>query len=129
MLNLFVRLTSIAVLWMKLYVLLPLVLLLIAAQTGAPVTITSPAAGEVLRGQVTVTGNLDLPRFASAPLDFAYAPPPTDRWFTIRAFSGPIVNSSMTVWDTTLITDGDYILRLRVDFEDGTFQEVTVRVK
>jgi hypothetical protein len=82
-----------------------------------------------LRGQVTVTGNLDLPSFASARLDFAYAPNPTDTWFTIQAFSGPVVNSSLTVWDTTLITDGDYILRLRVDFEDGTFQEVNVPVK
>lgn len=117
------------VLRMKLYVLFPLVLLALAAQTTPPVAITSPAAGEVLRGQVTVIGNLDLPSFAAARLDFAYAPNPTDTWFTIQVFSGPVVNSSLTVWDTTLITDGDYILRLRVDFEDGTFQEVTVPVQ
>jgi hypothetical protein len=127
MLNLFVRL-------MKLYLLLlPLVLLLIAAQTTAqsalPVAITSPAADETLRGQVTVTGTLDIPSFASARLDFEYASNPTDTWFTIQTFSEPVVNSTLAVWDTASITDGDYVLRLRVDFEDGTFQEATVPVR
>ena len=122
MLNLFVRL-------MKIRVLLPFVLLLIAAQTAPPIAITSPAAEEVLRGPVTVTGTLDVPSFASAHLDFAYASNPTDTWFTIQAFSGPVVDSTLAAWDTTSITDGDYILRLRVDFEDGTFQEVTVPVR
>ncbi len=118
---------------MKLRFFLPLILLTIVAQTAAqttpPVAITSPAAGETLRGQVTVTGNLDIPTFASAQLEFGYASNPTDTWFTIQAFSEPVVNSTLAVWDTTSITDGDYILRLRVDFEDGTFRETTVPVK
>ncbi|MBN2117005.1 MAG: hypothetical protein JW730_10555 [Anaerolineales bacterium] len=109
--------------------MLPFVLLLIAAQTAPPIAITSPAAEEVLRGPAAVTGTLDVPDFASARLDFAYASNPTDTWFTIQAFSGPVVDSTLAVWDTTSITDGDYMLRLRVDFEDGTFQEVTVPVK
>ena len=114
---------------MKLYLLFSLVLLLIAAQSALPVAISSPAAGETLRGQVTVTGTLDISSFASARLEFGYAPNPTDTWFTIQAFSEPVVNSTLAVWDTRSITDGDYILRLRVDFEDGTFQEATVPVK
>ena len=77
---------------------------------------------------MTVTGTLDIPSFASAQLDFAYASDTTDTWFTLQTFSGPVVNSTLATWDTTSITDGDYILRLRVDFEDGTFQEVTVPV-
>jgi len=122
MLNLFVRL-------MKLYLLLPLVLFTLAAQTAPPIAITSPAADEILRGPVTVTGTLDLPSFVSAQLDFAYASDPTGTWFTIQTFSEPVIDSALAVWDTTLITDGDYVLRLRVNFEDGTFQEVTVPVK
>jgi hypothetical protein len=128
MLNLFVRLTSIAVLWMKLRAFLPLFLLMIAAQT-APIAITSPAADEVLRGQVTITGTLDVDSFASAQLDFAYASNPTDTWFTIQTFSQPMIDSTLAIWDTTSITDGDYVLRLRVSFEDGTSQEATVPVK
>jgi hypothetical protein len=126
MLNLFVR-------FMKLRVLLFFFLLLsaaqIAAQTAPPVTITSPAADEVLRGQVTVTGTLDVGTFASARLDFAYASDPTGTWFTIQMLSDPVFDSALAVWDTTMITDGDYVLRLSVSFEDGTAQEVTVPVK
>ncbi|HET9910695.1 MAG TPA: hypothetical protein VFQ13_02335 [Anaerolineales bacterium] len=114
---------------MKLRVLLPLFLLMIAAQTAPPVAITSPAADEVLRGQVTITGTLDVPSFVSAQLEFAYASNPTGTWFTIQALSQPVIDSTLAVWDTTVVTDGDYVLRLRVSFEDGTFQEATVPVR
>ena len=122
MLNLFVRL-------MKIRFLLLFILFLIAAQTAPPLAINSPAPEEVLRGPVTITGKIDTPGFISAQLDFAYASNPTDTWFAIQAFSQPMNDSTLAVWDTTSITDGDYILRLRVNFEDGTSQEVTVPVK
>jgi len=114
---------------MKLRWLLPFVLLLIAAQDSPPIAITSPAPDEVLRGQVTITGTLDVSGPATAQLDFAYASNPTDTWFTIQALSQPVVDSALAVWDTTSISDGGYVLRLRVNFEDGTFQEVTVPIK
>jgi hypothetical protein len=114
---------------MKLRYSLLLVLLLLAAQDTPPVAITSPAADEVLRGQVTITGSVNVPSFLSAQLDFAYASNPTDTWFSIQAFSQPPSDSTLAGWDTTSITDGDYILRLRVNLQDGTVQEVTVPVK
>jgi hypothetical protein len=122
MLNLHVRL-------MKLRFALLLVLFLVAAQDVPPLAITSPAPDELLRGQVTITGKLELPRFLSAGLDFAYASNPTGTWFNIQTFSQPVTDSTLAVWDTTSITDGDYILRLRVNLEDGTSQEATVPVK
>ena len=90
--------------------------------------ITSPAPDELLRGQVTVTGKIDIPNFVSARLEFAYASNPTNTWFMIQAFSQPLADSTLAVWDTTSITDSDYILRLHVDLADGTFQEVTVPI-
>ncbi|RPJ21550.1 MAG: hypothetical protein EHM33_25805, partial [Chloroflexi bacterium] len=114
---------------MKLRFLLPLVLLLIAAQDAPPLAITSPAPNELLRGKVTLTGTLNVSGFASAQLDFAYASNPTGTWFVIQTFSQPVVDSTLAVWETSSITDGDYVLRLRVNFEDGTFQEVTVPIK
>jgi len=114
---------------MKLRFSLFLVLFLVAAQEAPPVAITSPASDELLRGQVTLTGRLDVPSFLSAGLDFAYASDPTGTWFNIQSFSQPLTDSTLAVWDTTSITDGEYVLRLRVDFEDGTFQEVTVPVR
>jgi hypothetical protein len=113
----------------KLRFLLLFVLFLIAAQDSAPVAITSPAPDELVRGQVTITGKVDVPSFVTAQLDFAYASNPTNTWFTIQSFAPSIADPTLAVWDTTLITDGDYVLRLRVNFEDGTFQEVTVPVK
>jgi len=114
---------------MKLRFLLPFVLLLIAAQDSPSIAITSPTANEILRGRVTITGTIDVPGFASAQLDFAYASNPTDTWFSIQTFSQPAVDSTLATWDTTSITDGDYVLRLRVNLEDSTFQEVTVPIK
>ena len=121
MLNLFVRL-------MKLRYLLSFVLLLIAAQTIPSVAITSPVSGDVLRGMVTITGRADDPNFLSAQLDFGYASNSADNWFTIQTFSQPVLDSALATWDTLSITDGDYILRLRVTLNDGSFQEVTVPV-
>lgn len=114
---------------MKLRSSLFLVLFLVAAQEALPVAITSPTSDELLRGQVTLTGRLDVPSFLSAGLDFAYASDPTGTWFNIQSFSQPLTDSTLAVWDTTSITDGEYVLRLRVDFEDGTFQEATVPVR
>src|SRR5689334_17437845 len=114
---------------MKIYFLLPFVFFLLAAQNTPPVTITSPAPDEILRGQVAITGKVDLPSFVSAQLTFAYASDPTNTWFTIQTFSQPITDSALATWDTTSITDGDYVLRLQVTLQDGTSQEATVPIK
>ena len=122
MLNLFVRL-------MKLRLLLPSVLLLTAAQGTPPLAITAPLAGDVLRGEFTITGTTDIENFLSAQLDFAYASNPSGNWFILQTVSQPVLDSALAIWKTTAISDGDYILRLRVNLNDGSFQEVTVPVK
>lgn len=119
---------------MKLRFFLPLVLLLIAAQDVPAVAITSPSSGDVLRGTVTITGRADDPNFQSAQLDFGYASNITpsgglsDTWFTLQTFSQPVLDAALATWDTLSITDGDYILRLRMILIDGSFQDVTVPV-
>jgi hypothetical protein len=113
---------------MKLRLFLPVVLL-IAAQDAPPIAITSPLAGDILRGQVTITGTTDIPNFFSAQLDFSYASNPTGTWFAIQTLSQPVTDSTLTSWDTTSISDGDYILRLRVNLLDNTFQEITVPIQ
>lgn len=98
-----------------------------------PIAITSPKSGEILRGQVNITGNMNVTNFASAELSFAYASDPTSTWFTIQTFStalpsgeGQEVRDVIAVWDTTTLTDDDYRLRLRVNLQDGSFQEFLV---
>ncbi len=122
MLNLFVRLMK------KLLLLLPFLFFVIAAQDSPPVAITSPAPGEVLRGQVNIIGSTDVPNFISAQLDFSYASDSVGTWFPLQTLSQTVFDSPLYTWDTTTITDGDYILRLRVFMADDTMQEATIPI-
>lgn len=92
------------------------------------ISITSPQPGEILRGQVEIIGNMDIPGYSSSELAFSYASNPADRsaWFTIQTFSQPVGNTAIATWDTTSLTDGDYILHLRVFLQDGSSQDVAV---
>lgn len=107
--------------------LLPfLALIFIVAQDAPLVAITFPKPDDVLSGEVTITGSTDIPEFAFSQLDFSYVSDPTDTWFGLQTSTQPVADSSLFVWDTTLISDGDYVLRLRVFLDDGAIQEVTV---
>jgi hypothetical protein len=90
------------------------------------ISITSPQSGDTLRGKVNIVGNMDVPNFASAELAFSYASNPADSWFTIQTFSQPVTDSTIAIWDTTTLTDGDYILHLRVILQDGSSEDVVV---
>lgn len=101
----------------------------VAAQEITSPVITSPTAGQVLQGQVAIAGTTDIPNFASAEIAFAYASDSSNTWFVIQTMTQPIADGVIATWDTTSITDGDYVLRLRVNLLDGTFQDVTVPVQ
>ncbi len=73
----------------------------VMAQGATSPVIDAPIAGQILGGQVSITGTTDIPNFASAELDFAYASDPTGSWFLIQTFSQPVANSAITTWDTT----------------------------
>ena len=101
----------------------------VIAQGATSPVITAPTEGQILQGQVSITGTTDIVNFASAELDFAYASDSTGTWFFIQTLAQPVANSALAVWDTTSIGDGDYILRLRVTSQDGSSQDATVKVK
>ena len=104
-----------------------LVLSLIFFMQSADASITSPQPGDVLRGQVNIIGNMNVPNFVSAELAFSYAASDSaDTWFIIQTFPQPVQDPTMAIWDTTSLTDGDYIFRLRVTLQDGTFQDVVI---
>ena len=92
----------------------------------SPAGISAPQSGDVIRGQVEIAGNMTVPNFSSAALEFKYASDSADNWFTIQTFPQPVADSALAVWDTTTLTDGDYDLRLRIFLIDGTFQDVTI---
>jgi len=89
-------------------------------------TISSPQAGDVLQGVVSVVGSTNLPGFASAQLSFSYLDDPTSTWFLIVSLSQPVINQTLVTWDTTSISDGNYTLRLRVVLTDSRTYDVLV---
>lgn len=96
-----------------------------ALQVTGPM-VSAPVSGQTLRGQVNITGRTDISNFVSAELAFAYASDSADNWFALQTLSQPVTDSILAVWDTTLISDGNYKLRLRVFSSDSSFQDVLV---
>jgi len=99
------------------------------AQTSATILIASPGDGDVLQGAVPVRGAVSSATFLSAELAFAYAHDPTNTWYTIMEIYAPVEDAELGVWDTNLISDGEYVLRLRVSEANGTIEEVVVHVQ
>ncbi len=93
------------------------------------VTLTSPQPGDILRGQVEIAGVMDVPNFASAELAFSYVDSASDSavsWFAIQTFLQPVADPIIAIWDTSAVTDGDYVLRLRVYLQDGTSLDASI---
>ncbi len=89
--------------------------------------IISPQPGQALQGNFPVVVDTTVQKFQSVELTFAYANNPTESWFLIYQGIQPISNGPLVAWDTSLITDGDYDLRLVVTFLDGSRQTVEVK--
>ena len=97
-----------------------------AAQAGTGIRIGAPASGDVLRGVVDITGTSAVDGFFGSELSFAYATDTTNTWFLIYSTDQPVTDGLLAAWDTDLVTDGDYVLRLRVTLQDGTNLETLV---
>jgi hypothetical protein len=101
------------------------------AQPGPQVVIQnpqiiSPRPGQALQGSIPVVVDTTVQKFQSVELTFAYANNPTKTWFLIYQGIQPVSNGPLVAWDTSLITDGDYDLRMVVTFLDGSQQTVDV---
>jgi hypothetical protein len=94
-------------------------------RAGDPVVLV-PRQGDVLQGVVIIYGSTYLPGFVSAEIAFSYADDPTGTWFLISMMNQPVFNDRLVLWDTTVITDGDYVLRLRVYMTDGNYRDTFV---
>jgi len=83
----------------------------------------------VLRGSVQINGTAAAANFASADLAFAYASDESNTWFLLQEIDQPVSSSLLGTWDTTAISDGEYLLRVRVVAQDGTSLEARVAVQ
>jgi hypothetical protein len=96
------------------------------AQTAFLPALTAPSAGQAIQGVVAILGTTAVDGFVSAELSFAYSGDPTGTWFLVAQTNMPVFEDVLASWDTTTLTDGDYVLRLRVYVADGTSTEIVV---
>lgn len=95
------------------------------AETGP--AIISPVDGDVLQGVVSITGQTAVVDFRSAEISYSYEDDPTGTWFLLAQIPNPQTEGFLSTWDTTLIADGNYRLRLQVSRTDGRLEESVVR--
>ena len=98
----------------------------VQAQEETQFLISSPVEGQIVQGLVVVSGSVAVLGFANYELSFAYQDDSTQTWFVLASSSLPVFEGDLGSWDTTTLTDGDYILRLRVFLLDGSLQETIV---
>jgi hypothetical protein len=95
-------------------------------QPGNEVQILSPLPGQALQGNVPVVVNTTTSDFKSVELTFGYNDDPSGTWFLIYQGIQPVTGTMLVLWDTSTITDGDYILRMVVSFMDGSQKMILV---
>jgi len=83
------------------------------------IEISQPRPGQALQGSVRILGSTNIRNFGHSELDFAYQNNPTDTWFHLAESDQGVVNELLAVWDTTIITDNNYQLRLTVTTRDN----------
>jgi hypothetical protein len=88
--------------------------------------ISMPLEGNVVQGVVSVTGKSDVNGFSRHEIEFSYQQNPTGTWFLLARSDQPVRNDQLALWDTHALTDGDYSLRLRVYFTDGSWRDAAV---
>ncbi len=79
--------------------------------------ISAPKAGSEVNGIVELIGTVNIPNFGF--YKYEVAPLNTNSWATIAASTTPVPNDSLGRWDTSVLTPGDYQLRLVVTDTQG----------
>jgi len=79
--------------------------------------------------EARLVGVVDVSGTASSAwvLSFSYKDNPTDTWFLLAQSSEPVSNGVFATWNTNSVTDGNYVLRLQINAQDG-LRDFTVSV-
>jgi hypothetical protein len=86
--------------------------------------ITNPPSNAVVWGTIQITGSADYPAFQFYIIEFSPEPVTGDRWQIVGDIhEAPVIDGLLETWDTTLVPDGSYTLRLRVVRLDGNYSE------
>ncbi len=89
--------------------------------TPISIVILSPIPGNVVAGNVQVLGAAIHPQFLQYQLEYGPDPNPGNLWFPASGIAqNPVLSGLLGIWNTTIVQDGTYQLRLRVWLRDGT---------
>lgn len=95
---------------------------------GPTVTITSPASGATVGGQVPITGTATSPNFTYYLVQFRLG----DQWMLVdgTVHNTPITTTAtLATWDSTKYPDASYDIRLLVADQGSQFITSTVSIK
>jgi hypothetical protein len=81
------------------------------------IMITSPQAGDEIKGAIELLGTVDIPNFGFYKYEVARAG--SETWATISADRNTVSEGKIGAWNTTSLTPGDYQLRLVVTNNQG----------
>jgi len=114
----------------------PLLIILLAfglvlpvhAQWGSPpgAGILSPSNDETLQGVISVIGTTDIEGALSWALSFSYDNDPRETWFLISDGDEVYSDEILAQWDTTILTDGNYQLRLRITLQNDETSDMII---
>lgn len=88
--------------------------------------ISNPVEGSLVQNQVSISGKTDVNGFSRSEVEFSYNSSPIETWFLLSRSDQPVKDGQLAQWDTSTLTDGDYSIRLRVFFTDGSWRDATV---
>jgi PKD repeat protein len=83
--------------------------------------ILSPVPGNIVSGSTQIIGSATHSNFLQYQLEYGPDPNPSNLWYSVSgAVQSPVVNGLLGIWNTSVLNDGAYQLRLRVFLRDGT---------
>ncbi|MFQ6057834.1 MAG: hypothetical protein ACE5MB_03000 [Anaerolineae bacterium] len=78
------------------------------------VSVTSPRMNAIVRGNVEIIGSASIDNFQFYKVEYSTITDP-DRWIAVSTtYNQPVINGRLDVWNTTVIPDGTYNLKLTV---------------
>lgn len=84
------------------------------------VRILSPKSGDVLQGNVVITGTVTGVGLQYAEISFQFQDTEnSDEWFLISRIDNSVIDDDLISWDTSSIADGNYRLLVKGFYEDG----------
>jgi hypothetical protein len=97
------------------------------SEAGAPLLVAAPAATQTVSGLLRISGRASSPQFQSYTVEWGRGVEPAS-WVRIHQSNRRVIGGVLASWDTTLVPNGPYTLRVRLQDEQRGMLRFTVPV-